>query len=658
MSAKPRLTVVIVNYNVKYFLDQCLHSVMKAGEHIPAEVIVVDNNSSDNSVEMVREKYPEVTLIANKENLGFSKANNQAIRVARGDYVLLLNPDTLVEEDTFVKCVKFMDDHPDAGGLGVKMVDGKGRFLPESKRGLPTPMVAFYKIFGLAALFPRSKRFGKYHLGYLDPDKIHKVDILAGAFMMMRKTVLDKTGLLDEAFFMYGEDIDLSWRIRQAGYNNYYFPETRIIHYKGESTKKSSINYVLVFYNAMIIFAKKHFSKSNANIFTFLIKIAIYLRATIALLRRIVEKSILPVIDFVIVLAGLILSTLFYSRVSDIEFPIDILTWLFPVYGIIVLAGMWYNGAYDKPAYLLNTLKGAAIGLLITFLFYAFMPESVRFSRAVMLIASILILGLFLLFRLFLYRFGFKHVTIEKDIKRKVAVVGKKKGVERVKNLLKNASSPPEVILDVYFGNTIDNDTDHFVAGSRQLKEAIEIFKLNEVVYCGEDIPPETIIDEMIRLDNPNLEYKIAPPKSSYIIGSQSISSLGGIYDIGNVSKLKQAQNKRKKRLLDVAVSLLFILSLPVTVFIVPDKGRFIRACLLVLSGKRSWVGLASVDQRPQWISDIPAGILQLDCAGRHSDRSNDFLFNLNLEYAKNYTFLTDLKVILSCWKETDKYAV
>ena len=217
---------------------------MKACAKVDAEIFVVDNNSVDGSVEMVQKKFPAVKEIANKDNKGFSKANNQAIQLSTGEYVLLLNPDTVVEEDTFEKMIRFMDAHSDAGGLGVKMIDGSGKFLPESKRGLPTPRVAFYKMFGLSKLFPRSKTFGKYHLSYLDRDKIHEIDVLAGACMMIRKTVLDKTGLLDETFFMYGEDIDLSYRITQAGFKNYYFPETRIIHYKGESTKKSSVNYV------------------------------------------------------------------------------------------------------------------------------------------------------------------------------------------------------------------------------------------------------------------------------------------------------------------------------------------------------------------------------------------------------------------------------
>ena len=253
------LSIVIVNYNVKHFLEQCLHSVLKASENIAAEIFVVDNNSVDGSAQFIPEKFPEINFIANKKNIGFARANNQAIKKTKGKYILLLNPDTVVEEDTFSKIISFMEKHPDAGGLGVKMIDGKGNFLPESKRGLPTPWVAFYKMFGIARLFPKSKKFGKYHLSYLNENQIHEVDVLAGAFMLPRKSVLNKIGLLDESFFMYGEDIDLSYRITQAGFKNYYFPETTIIHYKGESTKKGSLNYVRMFYNAMIIFAKKHF---------------------------------------------------------------------------------------------------------------------------------------------------------------------------------------------------------------------------------------------------------------------------------------------------------------------------------------------------------------------------------------------------------------
>lgn len=281
-----KLSIIIVNYNVKHYLDQCLVSVIKALKGIESEIFVVDNNSNDGSQKMLSDKFPSIQTIFNTENFGFSKANNQALKISKGEYALLLNPDTLVESNTFQKLIKFMDSHPEAGGLGVKMINAKGEYLPESKRGFPTPATAFYKFSGLARIFSKSKTFNKYHLGNLDPNKTHQIEVLAGAFMFLRKSVLDKIGFLDEAFFMYGEDIDLSYRITKAAYINYYFPETRIIHYKGESTKKSSINYVLVFYKAMLIFANKHFSKKNYKSLFFLINTAIYFKAFFALLMR------------------------------------------------------------------------------------------------------------------------------------------------------------------------------------------------------------------------------------------------------------------------------------------------------------------------------------------------------------------------------------
>jgi len=279
-----KLSVIIVNYNVELYLQQCLLSVFQS-KNIDFEVFVVDNNSPDNSCKMVKERFPLVKLIENKCNAGFAKANNQALALSQGEYVLLLNPDTVVAEDTFENVCRFMDENPDAGGLGVKMLDGYGNFLPESKRGFPSPFVAFCKIFGLSGLFPKSHLFGKYHVRYLDENQPHVVDILAGAFMLIRSETLKKIGFLDEKFFMYGEDIDMSYRITLAGYKNYYLPE-RIIHYKGESTHKDTLKYVKIFYESMLIFFKKYYQKSSF-MFTVSIKFAIFFRALLAALRRI-----------------------------------------------------------------------------------------------------------------------------------------------------------------------------------------------------------------------------------------------------------------------------------------------------------------------------------------------------------------------------------
>ena len=279
-----KLSIIIVNYNVKYFLEQCLDSVLKSIRLVDAEIFVVDNDSPDCSIEYLKPKFPQVIFIENKNNVGFSTANNQAIELAKGEYILLLNPDTVIGENTLVRVCEFMDEHPDAGGLGVKMIDGSGVFLPESKRGFPSPWNSFCKMSGLSTLFPFSKLFGQYHLRYLDENEVNEVDVLAGAFMLLRRKALDEVGLLDETFFMYGEDIDLSYRIRQGEYKNFYYPEP-IIHYKGESTKKD-FKYVRNFYNAMLIFYDKHYPQAGLFHKT-LIHFAVNFRAAISAIGKI-----------------------------------------------------------------------------------------------------------------------------------------------------------------------------------------------------------------------------------------------------------------------------------------------------------------------------------------------------------------------------------
>ena len=263
------LSIIIVNYNVKFYLEQCLESVRRASRGLQVEVYVVDNLSTDGSVEYLRERFPEVTFIANQENVGFARANNQAIRQSKGKYVLLLNPDTIVGEDTLVNCVKFMEAHPEAGGVGAYMLNADGSFAPESRRGLPTPSVAFFKMSGLGKLFPKSRLFGRYYMSYLDENEVNEIEVMSGAYMMLRRETLDKVGLLDESFFMYGEDIDLSYRVLKGGYKNYFVP-VRMLHYKGESTVKSSYRYAYTFYQAMRLFFRKHYSH-----YSFLISIPI-----------------------------------------------------------------------------------------------------------------------------------------------------------------------------------------------------------------------------------------------------------------------------------------------------------------------------------------------------------------------------------------------
>ncbi len=257
-----QLSVIIVNYNVKNLLRDCLLSVQKAAHSIDTEIIVVDNASSDGSVEMLKAEFKYVNLIANTQNLGFSKANNQGIAQAQGKYILLLNPDTLINKNTFDDCLNFSKQTNNCGGIGVKMLDANNQFLKESKRGFPTPWASLCRLSFLNKLFPNSALLNGYYLGHLSNDENHQVEVLAGAFIWIKKSIIDEIGGLDETYFMYGEDIDFSYRIQQAGYHNYYLGTVTILHYKGESTDKYSFKYIKHFYDAMKIFSKKHYPRT------------------------------------------------------------------------------------------------------------------------------------------------------------------------------------------------------------------------------------------------------------------------------------------------------------------------------------------------------------------------------------------------------------
>ena len=290
-----KLSVIIVNYNVKYYLDQCIRSVLRAFEEMntPAEIIVVDNHSADGSVDYLEQRYPQklfpmVRFVRSAHNLGFARANNIAIRQSRGEYVLLLNPDTIVGEDALKASVDFMDVHEDAGAVGVRMLGAQGRRAMESRRGLPTPMVSFFKMLGFCNRWPHHRLFGKYYMGYLPWDEPCQIEVVSGAYCMLRRKALDEVSLLDEDFFMYGEDIDLSYRVLKGGYHNYYLP-VDILHYKGESTQKSSFRYVHVFYEAMLIFFRKHYS-GMTFLLSLPIKTAIYAKALMALVGMLSDR--------------------------------------------------------------------------------------------------------------------------------------------------------------------------------------------------------------------------------------------------------------------------------------------------------------------------------------------------------------------------------
>jgi GT2 family glycosyltransferase len=638
---------------VAYFLEQCLQSIFAAVKSIDAEVFVVDNNSVDNSVEMVLEKFPQVQLIQNKENVGFSKANNQAIRAAKGEYILLLNPDTVVESDTFEKVLNFMDITQDAGGLGVKMINGRGEFLLESKRSLPLPAVAFYKIFGLSKLFKKSKKFGKYHLSYLNSDEIHTVEVLSGAFMLLRKSVLDTVGLLDEDYFMYGEDIDLSYRIIKSGYKNYYFPKTRIIHYKGESTKKSSINYVLVFYRAMQIFAKKHFSQKNARLFNAMISSAIWMRASLSIVKRLFLKILMPLFDCLLIYAGM-LGIAFYwehsvlmarsSGFSDIY-----MFAILPIYALIWTFSIYFANGYKKPVSVSRVNQGVIAGIIFILLVYSLLGEEMRFSRAVILFGALWTFFITNVLRYIIRKLDIKKYPIGEQHNNRILIIGDEQETNRVSMLLNMTTLKSEFIGFINYKESDARNT-HFIGTISQLKDIISIYQIGEVVFCGKNMTAKEIISLMSDLQNTALEYKIAPPESTFIIGSNSINASGDIYML-DINSIGKRENLRKKRVFDVIFALFCFIFYPILMWFVQKKRRFFHNIIHCFIGRKTWVGYAST-QTDSSLPKLKQGILYPTDALNLKHCSDDMIQQINTLYAKDYKLLNDINIIAKRFKK------
>lgn len=640
-----KLSIVIVNYNVRHFLEQCLQSTFKALEGIDAEVFVVDNNSVDGSVAMVREKFEAAICIANTENVGFSKANNQAMRIAKGTYILLLNPDTVVQEDTFAKCLAYMDAHPKVGGMGVKMIDGMGNFLPESKRGLPTPAVALYKLSGLIRLFPKSKTFAHYYMGHLPENETNEVEILAGAFMLMRKSVLDEVGLLDETYFMYGEDIDLSYRILKGGYKNVYFADTQIIHYKGESTKKGSLNYVFIFYQAMQIFAKNHFSSGQAKLYVFVINMAIWLRAGISVFGRLLRAIAMPVADAAIIFGGMYYLKVYWEHnhrfILGGHYPEDFMQFAVPAYIIIWLLGVFFGGGYDKPTKTWNIWRGLALSSLLILAAYGLLSEDYRFSRALILLGAIWAAIALPLWRWVYQKITRKTILADTRISKRRIIIGSHEEFGRIENLLAQTDAQPG------FTGWISSEETHHAAALgnlSQLDEIVKIYRIDEVIFCAKDLSAQAIIATMSVLQPHHIEIKIAPPESLFVIGSNSINTQGEWYTV-QVNTITQAGNKRIKRLVDFCTALLFLALFPVLILLQHQPKFYVQNVLLVLFGKKSWVGYHPLG-KPENLPKIKPGVLYPTAQTNIKTTDVQTLARINFLYAKEYQPNLDLEII------------
>ena len=634
------LTVIIVNYNVKYFLDYCLCSVYRALQHLDGEVIVVDNHSTDGSRQFFSDKYPGTKFIWNEENVGFAKANNQALQIAAGQYILFLNPDTIVGEDSFEKCIAFIRSKGDRIACGIRMVDGSGRFLKESKRSFPSPLTSFFKIVGLSAVFSRSRIFSKYHLGYLDENQVHEIDVMAGAFTILPKKILDQVGGFDEKFFMYGEDIDLSYRIGRAGFKNYYFPGTSIIHFKGESTRKGSLNYVKLFYSAMSIFVKKHYREMKAGIFNFLIQVAIFFRALMAACARFLKWIGLPVIDAALILMSFWMIKFLWNRFvkQDVNYSTNLLLVAFPAFTLFFLLASYFSGLYDngyKQSRLNQSMATAIITLLAA---YSLLPENLRFSRGILLFGSVSAFLLMTLARMVLRRGNIIKAAQNGGAINQTVVAGSEEDLQEVSDLLQHALVSERLLGRISPGPERESNT---IGQMGDLSGIISRYPVREIIFCAGTLLFREIIDTVSHIP-PHIRIRIFIPGKHFMIGGGVIVVPGDLHR--SKMNLHQRAQIRNKYFCDFLTALFLLVTFPIHIFVKKRPGAFFKNVFLVLLQKRTWIGYAT----PQpGLPALQPGILTttglpvaLNTLGEARLQQSDY------QYACNFSISMDLRLL------------
>lgn len=630
----PALSVVIVNYNVKHFLRQCLQSVIGSDYKDQLDIWVVDNNSSDGSIDMIRSDCPGINLIANDENLGFSKANNQAIRQLDSDYTLILNPDTLLEEDTLSKCVSYLENNKDVGALGVKMIDGSGNYLPESKRGFPKPLNAIFKLSGLSRIFSKSSFFNAYYMGHLPDDKISDVDVLTGAFMMLRTGLLQEIGGFDEDYFMYGEDIELCYQVKRKNFRIIYFPGSTIVHFKGESTQKSSIRYIRNFYGAMHKYARKR-NRGSGTFWNLLIPIGILFSAINGVLKNILIPNLRPFADiFLLGITTVVLKNLwakyYYHQqdyYQDSQSHITIL-----ICSAILVFSFYLFGQYDKRHNIKHLFLGFLFGTLMMLSVYSLLPMQLRFSRLILLLMAV-ISPVILYFTRKIYnlllqgRFSFDGIGT-----KRIGVVGSKVSMKEISRIVERYSSNAKIAQidpdDLKKGNEYDLE-DH-------ISSFVKSRQINEIIFCSKDISGQLMFYLMSFLGD-RITYKIANDDNSGILGSDSKNRVGEWYAIDISFKIDQLFHRRLKRLFDLLFSTLILLVSPVLIFINKTTFKVLRCYFALITGEMTLIGYIQNDDRLNELPGLKPSVFELIPEVMIDTSNPTQRHQANLYYARHY---------------------
>ncbi len=673
-----KISIIIVNYNVKDFLEQALISIKRSLKDIPSEIFVVDNDSSDESVPMLKERFPEVILIENKVNSGFSAANNLAIKKAKGEFVVLINPDTVVQEDTFVKLLEFFEKNPQASAATCKILNPDGTFSVDSRHSIPTPMTAFWKLIGFNRLFPKSKLFARYNLTFLSENDIHKVEAISGSFMMIRREMVDKVGLLDERFFMYCEDIDYCHRINNAGGEIYYVPTSQIIHYKGESTKKNNIDYVYNFNKSLYLFYKKHYQKKYITPIKWLILLGVIIRGLLIFIKNNFKQYFPIIFDLIVLNLSIFIS--FYVRFK-IKGRFNFDNYLSYYYMINIIssfvfffASLSFEGI-TKYKFSFSRLFKANMVTMIFVTFLTFFFRDYAFSRIIILLSTLLSFALMALWRLTLlyFRKRFDFNVDDTLFMRRALIVGSDSEAE---NLLKKISSRGYSDFEILgivsadkekVGGTVSGF--HIITSLDQLPEYIRLNKVNTVIFSTHEIPFAKILETMVKVNNANIEFKMAPEHLEYMIGKSHIDRFEDVELMDLEYAYGKLYNRVVKRISDILLSsLLLILMLPLLPFLLLKAAnirkiemdvckllwynsesilRFYLNLFNVLRGCISFVGapiVATDDKSKGKYSYKPGitGIVQLN-------RIADFTASEKLEmyYLKNHSLTLDLKIML-----------